>query len=118
MSKNTNKKALKAFVKELKVAVKEYAGDFEGLVHYVQTTPSMQGLIDNLEEEELASLSARAAKAAARAAKKLPKPVELDADGNPIVRKRGRPKGSKNKPRVVEAAPAEPMPAAPAEASV
>jgi len=118
MSKNSNKKALKSFVKELKVAVKEYNGDFEGLVHYVQTSAPMLSLLEALESEDEALIADRAEKAAARAARQAPKPVELDADGNPIVRKRGRPKGSKNRPRVVEAAPPEPMVAAPVEASV
>lgn len=113
MSKSSNKKALKILVKELKTAVKEYTGNFEGLTHYVMSTPYMSGVIMDLEAEENALIAEKAAKIAARAAKRAAKPVELDAEGNPIVRKRGRPKGSLNKPRVAEAAPA--VAAAPAE---
>lgn len=100
-----NKKALKLFVKELKTAVKEYNGDFEGLLNYVRTTPFMTGKLADLEAEENSLIHAKAEKAARRAASKAPKPVQLDENGNPIVRKRGRPKGSKNKPKVVSEAP-------------
>ena len=113
MSKSSNKKALKILVKELKTAVKEYNGDFEGLVHYVMSEPYMCGVMSDIEAEEEALISAKATKLAARAAKKAAKPVELDAEGNPIVRKRGRPKGSKNRSRVVENPPT--MPASPQE---
>jgi hypothetical protein len=96
-----NKKALKKFVHELKTAVKEYNGSFEGLLHYVRTTPFMLDYLKQLEDEEQGLLHEKALKAARRAASKAPKPVQVDENGNPIVRKRGRPKGSKNKPKVV-----------------
>lgn len=49
-----------------------------------------------------------AEKAAARAAKTV-KVYPLDENGNPIKPKRGRPVGSKNKPKVAPVAPAEPV---------
>lgn len=101
MSIKSNKKALRVFVKEMKTAVKEYNGSFDGLLNYVVSTPYMLGTLKQIESEEEALTHEKALKLAARAAKKAAKPVELDAEGNPVVRKRGRPKGSKNKPKVV-----------------
>lgn len=101
MSKSSNKKSLNYFVKELKVAVKEYRGDFAGLVHYVSTLPHVMLFVDSAEAEENAAIAEKAARIAARAAARVPKPVELDAEGNPVVRHRGRPKGSKNKVKAV-----------------
>lgn len=63
--------------------------------------------------DEFAAVGTAAEAKAAAKAVKAPKVYPLDADGNPIKPKRGRPVGSKNKPKVVVTEPLDSPLAAP-----
>ena len=62
----------------------------------------VEAVMDGYEQSpEYAGVGTAAAEKAAERAAKATKVYPLDADGNPIVPKRGRPKGSRNRPKLI-----------------
>jgi hypothetical protein len=99
---NVNKEMAKFFGKSLKEMAKVYDGNFRDMILDATASSDFSDHYQSLLNQEAQNAVIRAAKAASKG-KKAPKPVELDADGNPILPKRGRPKGSKNKPKIIPA---------------
>jgi hypothetical protein len=102
---NTLRTHVKNFTGLLKKAAHDQTNLDEGFTAFVENVGQAY-----IESSDYDAVEANAAeRLSTRAAKKAAKPVRLDENGNEIKPKRGRPVGSKNKPKVpVEAPPAVP----------